>query len=43
MHYKPAMKAIELGYDLLLEKPIAQTVEEISDIAKAAHKKAPES
>ena len=39
MHYKPAMKAIELGYDLLLEKPIAQTVEEISDIAKAAHKK----
>ena len=24
MHYEPAMKAIELGYDLLLEKPAAQ-------------------
>ena len=25
MHYAPAMKAIELGYDLLLEKPISPT------------------
>ena len=25
---KPALKAIELGYDLLLEKPIAPTAEE---------------
>ena len=24
MHYEPAMKAIELGYDILLEKPAAQ-------------------
>ena len=39
MHYGPAMKAISLGYDILLEKPIAQTVEECSDIAKAAHEK----
>ena len=35
-HYHPAMKAIELGYDLLLEKPIAQTAEECVDIANAA-------
>ena len=27
-HLKPALKAIELGYDLLLEKPIAPTPEE---------------
>ena len=25
MHYEPALKAIELGYDILLEKTIAQT------------------
>lgn len=39
MHYEPAMKAIELGYDLLLEKPIAQTAQECVDIALAAEKK----
>jgi len=39
MHYEPAMKAIELGYDLLLEKPVAQTVQECIDIAQAAEKK----
>lgn len=39
MHYEPAMKAIELGYDLLLEKPVAQTAEECADIALAAEKK----
>ena len=39
MHYGPAMKAISLGYDILLEKPIAQTVGECADIAKAAHEK----
>ncbi len=38
MHYEPAMKAIELGYHLLLEKPVAQTVEECTDIANAAEK-----
>ena len=28
MHFEPAMKAIELGYHLLLEKPAAPTPEE---------------
>ncbi len=39
MHYEPAMKAIELGYDILLEKPVAQTAQECVDIALAAKKK----
>lgn len=39
MHYEPAMKAIELGYHLLLEKPAAQTAKECADIALAAKKK----
>jgi predicted dehydrogenase len=39
MHYEPAMKAIELGYDLLLEKPVAQTEKECTDIANAAKEK----
>ncbi len=38
-HYEPTMKAIELGYDLLLEKPIAPTLEECRDITNAAVKK----
>ncbi len=38
-HYEPAMKAIELGYDILLEKPVAQTAEECADIANAAKAK----
>ena len=38
MHYEPAMKAIELGYDLLLEKPVANTEKECIDIANAAKK-----
>ncbi len=38
-HYKPALKAIDLGYDLLLEKPLAQTAKECTDIALAASKK----
>lgn len=36
MHYHPSMQAIALGYDLLLEKPVAQTARECADIAKAA-------
>ena len=28
MHFEPAMKAMELGYDLLLEKPVCPTPEE---------------
>lgn len=39
LHYAPAMKAISLGYDILLEKPVAQTVKECTDIANAAHEK----
>ena len=38
-HLKPALKAIELGYDLLLEKPIATTAEECIKINNAANKK----
>ena len=38
-HYYPALKAIDLGYDLLLEKPIAQTAKECADIARAADRK----
>ncbi|MBE6912276.1 MAG: Gfo/Idh/MocA family oxidoreductase [Ruminococcaceae bacterium] len=39
MHYEPAMKAIELGYNLLLEKPVAPTYRECRDIADAAKAK----
>ena len=38
-HYAPAMKAIEVGYDLLLEKPAAPTLEECRDIERAAKEK----
>lgn len=38
-HCEPALKAIELGYDLLLEKPIAPTAEECIKIKNAANKK----
>ncbi len=39
MHYEPAMKAIELGYNILLEKPVAPTAQECADILLAAEKK----
>ncbi len=39
MHYAPTLKAIEKGYDLLMEKPVAQTAQECLDIAKAAEEK----
>ena len=39
MHYEVAMKAIELGYDLVLEKPVAPTAEQCRDIALAAKEK----
>lgn len=32
MHRDPVMKALELGYDLLLEKPVAPTAEECAEI-----------
>ena len=38
-HYAPAMKAIEAGYDILLEKPVAPTLEECRDIERAANDK----
>lgn len=39
LHYDPAMKAIEKGYDILLEKPIAPTAKECLDIKNAAEAK----
>ena len=39
MHYKPTMKAIEKGYDIVLEKPVAPTAKECTDIALAAKEK----
>lgn len=36
MHYQPAMLALERGYDVLLEKPIAQTLDECLDIVRRA-------
>ncbi len=38
-HYESALMAIDRGYDLLLEKPLAQTAKECVDIALAAEKK----
>ena len=39
MHYEPTMKAIDAGYHVLLEKPIAQTLEECIAIGEAAKRK----
>ena len=38
-HYAPAMKAIEVGYDILLEKPAAPTLEECRAIERYANEK----
>ncbi len=38
LHRDPSIKAMELGYDLLLEKPIANSKEECADIYAAAKK-----
>ena len=40
MHYEPVMKAIELGYDILLEKPVAPTAKECAEIAKEVNEHA---
>lgn len=32
LHYEPCMQALELGYDVLLEKPMAQTEEQCRNI-----------
>ena len=38
LHYGPAMTAIEMGYDLLLEKVVAPTWSQCKDILKLAEK-----
>lgn len=38
LHYGPCMKALEMGYDILLEKPIAPTEKECRTILAAAKK-----
>ncbi len=38
LHTEPAVKAMELGYDLLLEKPIANSKEECAAVYEAAQK-----
>jgi len=37
-HFEPAKKALEKGYHLLLEKPAAQTLEEVLELARLAEK-----
>jgi len=39
MHFEPTMLAIEAGYHVLLEKPIARTLQECVAIGEAARKK----
>ena len=39
LHYGPAMAALEMGYDVLLEKPIAPSWKECYNILKLAKKK----
>jgi predicted dehydrogenase len=39
LHYGPAMAALEKGYQILLEKPIAQTWKECNDILQLQKKK----
>lgn len=36
MHYAPAMKALSLDYDLLLEKPVSPSMQECEEIAALA-------
>lgn len=38
LHYTPAMEAIALKYDVLLEKPIAPTARECMDVMQAAQR-----
>ncbi len=37
-HFEPAKKALELGYHILLEKPAAQTIQEVKELAELAKK-----
>ena len=36
LHYEPAIAALEKGYDLLLEKPVAQSIEQCLEILRVA-------
>ncbi len=36
LHHRQTLKALELGYDILLEKPIAVTLEQCEEIARRA-------
>ena len=38
LHYKPCMIALDMGYDVLLEKPIAQSIQQCEDISSKARK-----
>ncbi len=38
LHYVPCMKAMEMGYDVLLEKPMAQTAQQCRDILDMTRK-----
>lgn len=39
LHYAPCMQALDLGYDILLEKPIAQTAQECKKLVAYAEEK----
>ena len=39
VHFDPAVKAIDAGYHILLEKPIAQHLEECREIARRARER----
>ena len=38
LHYEPALKVMQMGYHLLLEKPMCQTEKECRDVLEMAHK-----
>ena len=38
LHYAPCIKALEMGYDILLEKPIAPTIDECLHIKELSNK-----
>lgn len=38
MHYQPAIHALNLGYDLVLEKPISPSLDECHDIVETSQK-----
>ena len=38
LHYEPALRVMQMGYHLLLEKPMCQTEKECRDVLEMAHK-----